>query len=68
MSFSQDETSSTFQVPVWSSGTQPEINGSCEPLKSKFPLIFEAFSVDYELYIANEHRHTEEQKQSLDVK
>ena len=57
MSFSQDKTaSSTFQVPVWSLGTQLEI----EFLKSKCPLIFEAFSVDDKLLIGNGHGNTEE--------
>ena len=53
MSFSQDETaSSTFQVPVWSLGTQPETKVSWEVLKSKYPLIFEAFSADDSLLLA----------------
>ena len=57
MSFSQDETaSSTFQVPVWSLGMQPETKVSWELLKSKFPLIFEAFSADNRLFIGNVDR------------
>ena len=58
---SQDETaSSTFQVPVWSLGTQPETKVSWELLKSKCPLIFEAFSADDRLFIGNGHGDTEE--------
>ena len=61
MSFSQDETaSSTFQVPAWSLGMQPETKGSGELLKSKCPLIFEAFSADDRLFIGNGHGDTEE--------
>ena len=61
MSFLQDKTaSSTFQVPVWSLGTQPETKGSLELLKSKCPLIFEAFSADDKLFIGNGHGDTEE--------
>ena len=61
MLFSQDKTtSSTFQVPVWSLGTQLETKGSLEFLKSKCPLIFEAFSADNRLLIGNEQRDTEE--------
>ena len=61
MSFSQGKTrSSTFQVPVWSLGTQLETKGSLESLKSKSPLIFEAFSADDKLLFGNEHRDTEE--------
>ena len=61
MSFSQDKTaSSNFQVPVWSLGTQPETKVSLELLKSKCPLIFEAFSANDKLFIGNGHRDTEE--------
>ena len=61
MLFSQDKTtSSTFQVPVWSLGTQLETKGSLEFLKSKCPLIFEAFSADNRLLIGNGQRDTEE--------
>ena len=61
MLFSQDKTASlTFQVPVWSLGTQLETKGSLEFLKSKCPLIFEAFSADDKLLIGNGHRDTEE--------
>ena len=61
MSFSQDKTaSSTFQVPVWSLGTQLETKGSLEFLKSKYPLNFEAFSTDDKLLIGNGHDDTEE--------
>ena len=61
MSFSQDETASlTFQVPVWSLGMQLETKGSLEFLKSKCPLIFEAFSADDRLFIGNGHGDTEE--------
>ena len=60
MSFSQDKTaSSTFQLPVWSLGIQPETKGSREFFKSKCPIIFEAFSADDKLLIANGHRNTE---------
>ena len=49
--FSQGKTaSSTFQVPVWSFGMQLETKGSWEFLKSKCPLIFEAFSADDKLF------------------
>ena len=68
MLFSQDKTaSSTFQVPVWSLGTQLETKGSLEFLKSKCPLIFEAFTADNRLFIGNGQGDTEEQKQRLDV-
>ena len=61
MSFSLDETaSSTFQVPVWSLGMQPETKRSRELLKSKFPLMFEAFSADDKLFIGNGHEDTKE--------
>ena len=61
MSFSQDKTaSSTVQVPVSSLGTQLETKGSLEFLKSKRPLIFEAFSADDKLLIGNGHSDTEE--------
>ena len=61
MSFSQDKTaSSTVQVPVSSLGTQLETKGSLEFLKSKCPLIFEAFSADDKLLIGNGHGDTEE--------
>ena len=61
MSFSQDKTaSSTFQVPVLSLGTPLETKGALEFLKSKCPLIFEAYSADDKLLIGNEHGDTEE--------
>ena len=61
MSFSQDKTaSSTFQVAVWSLGTQSETKGSWEILKSKCPLIFEVFKADDKLFIGNGHGDTEE--------
>ena len=61
MSFSQDKTaSSTFQVPAWSLGMQPESKGSWELLKSKYPLIFKAFGADDRLFIGNGHLDTEE--------
>ena len=61
MLFSEDKTaSSTFQAPVWSLGTQLETKGSLEFLKSKCPLIFEAFSADNRLLIGNGQRDTEE--------
>ena len=61
MSFLQDKTaSSTFQVPAWSLGTQPESKGSGELLKSKYPLIFKAFGADDRLFIGNGHLDTEE--------
>ena len=61
MSFSEDKTaSSIFQVPIWSLGTQLETKGSLEFLKSKCPLIFEAFSADDKLLIGNGHGDTEE--------
>ena len=61
MLFSQDKTASlTFQVPVWSLGTQLETKGSLEFLKSKCPLIFEAFSDDNKLLIGIGHGDTEE--------
>ena len=61
MSFSQDKTvSSTFQVPVCSLGTQLESRGYLEFLKSKCPLIFEAFNADDKLLIGNGHGDTEE--------
>ena len=60
MSFSQGKTaSSTFQVLVWSLGRQLETKESLEFLKSKCPLIFEAFSVD-KLLIGNGQGDTEE--------
>ena len=61
MSISQGKTvSSTFQVPVWSFGTQLETKGSLEFLESKCPLVFEAFSADDKLLIGNGHGDTEE--------
>ena len=61
MSFLQGKTaSSTFQVPVWILGTQLETKGSLEFLKSKCPLIFEAFSADDRLLIGNGQGDTEE--------
>ena len=61
MLISQDKTaSSTFEVPVWSLRTQVETKGSLEFLKSKCPLICEAFSVDDKLLIGNELGDTEE--------
>ena len=61
MSFSEDKTaSSNFQVPVWSLGTQLQTKGSLQFLKSKCPLIFEAFSADDKLLIGNGHGDTEE--------
>ena len=61
MSFSQDKTaSSTFHVPVWSLGTQLETKGSLEFLKSKYSLVFEAFSAEENLLIGNGHGDTEE--------
>ena len=61
MSFSQDKTaSSTFQVAVWTLGTQLETKGSFDFLKTKYPPIFEAFSADDKLLIGNEHGDTEE--------
>ena len=54
MSLSHDKTvSSTFQAPVWSLGTQLDIRGSWEFLKSKCPLIFDAFNADDKLLIGN---------------
>ena len=54
MSLSHDKTvSSTFQAPVWSLGTQLDIRGSWEFLKSKCPLIFDAFNADDKLLIDN---------------
>ena len=56
MSFSQDKTvCSTFQAPVWSLATQLETKESLEFLKSKCPLIFEAFSADDKLFNGNGH-------------
>ena len=61
MSLSQEKTaSSTFQVPVWSLGTQLETKESLEFPKSKCPLIYEAFSADDNLLIGNGHSDTEE--------
>ena len=61
MLFSQDKTaSSTFQVQVWSLGTQLETKRSLDFLKSKCPLIFEAFSADDKLLIGNGHGDTDE--------
>ena len=61
MSFLQDKTaSSTFQIPAWSLGMQLETKGSLEFLKSKCPLIFEAFSAEDKFLIGNGHRDTEE--------
>ena len=54
MSLSHDKTvSSTFQALVWSLGTQLDIRGSREFLKSKCPLIFYAFNADDRLLIGN---------------
>ena len=47
-------------VPVWSLRTQPETKASWELLKSKCPLMFEAFSADDEVSIGNGHGDTEE--------
>ena len=61
MSFSQDKTaSSTFQVPVLSLATLLETKGALEFLKSKCPLILEAFSADDKRLIANGQGDTEE--------
>ena len=46
-------------VPVWSLRTQPETKASWEFLKSKCPLMFEAFSAD-EVSIGHGHGDTEE--------
>ena len=61
MSFPQDKTaSSTFQVRVCRLRTQLEAKGSLGFLKSKCPLIFQAFSDDDKLLIGNGHGDTEE--------
>ena len=52
--------SSTFQVPVWSLGMQVETKGSWDFIKSKCPLIVEAFSADDKLLIGNGQGDTEE--------
>ena len=68
MSFSEVETaSSTFQVPAWNIGMQPQTKVSCELLKSNCPLNFEAFSAADKLFTGNRYRNTEKQKQRLDV-
>ena len=60
MLFSQNKIASpTFQVPVWSLGTQLETKGSWEFLKNKFPLISEPFSA-YKHLFGNGHGDTEE--------
>ena len=61
MSLSHDKTvSSTFQAPVWSLGTQLDIRGSWEFLKSKCPLIFDAFNADDRLLIGNGQGYADE--------
>ena len=52
--------SSTFQVPVCSLGMQVETKGSWDFIKSKCPLIVEAFSADDKLLIGNGQVDTEE--------
>ena len=59
MLFSQDKTaSSTLQVPVWSLGMRIDTKVSRRYLKSKCPLIFEAFKADDK--VLNGHGNTEE--------
>ena len=50
---------SIFNLPS-SLGTQLETRGYLEFLKSKCPLIFEAFNADDKLLIGNGHGDTEE--------
>ena len=55
-SISQDKTaSSTFQVPVWSLGTQLEVKVSREFLKNECQLIFGAFNSNDKFLIGNGH-------------
>ena len=53
---------SIFNLPsaVWFLGMQPETKESWELLKSKCPLVFQAFSVDDKLFIGNGHGNTKE--------
>ena len=61
MSLSHDKTlSSTFQARVWSLGTPLVIRGSREFLKSKCPLIFDAFNADDRLLIGNGQGYADE--------